>query len=113
MCRDRLAAALSRCEELDAARKTAEVERTAATTARRYVEEELAAERSARRHAETEVAAEREARQAAAEALAAARTALEQEGEARNALERLTAEAVGKLMTLLAETCTASSIALI
>ncbi len=101
--RDRLAAALSRCEELDAARKTAEVERTAATTARRYVEEELAVERSARRHAETEVAAEREARQAAAEALAAARTALEQEGEARNALERLTAEAVGKLMTLLAE----------
>lgn len=101
--RDRLATALSRCEELDAARRTAEAERTAAVTARRSVEDDLAAERSARRVAEAELVAEREARQTAADALVAARTALDQEGETRCVMERLAAETMGKLMALVAQ----------
>lgn len=101
--RDRLATALSRCEEFDAARRTAEAERTAAVTARRSIEDDLAAERSARRVAEAELVAEREARQAAADDLVAARTALEQEGETRSVMERLAAETMGKLMALVAQ----------
>lgn len=101
--RERLATALSRCDELDAARKVAEVERNTAVTARRSIEEELAAERHARHVVEADLAAERDARQTAADALAAARTALEQEGETRSAMERLAAETMGKLIALLAQ----------